>query len=368
MDAVGDSSGWRLVASWPLPGKWSALLLVSAVASLLWSAASLPASLLFGPMVGGAIFGVNGVSLRVPRWFYLAAQAVIGMLVSANITPGIVATLSRDSWLFLAVTGIIVLGAAGLGWAVSRSGLIAGSTAVYGISPGAAVPMVVLSEANGADAQMVAFMQYSRVLMVALAAALVAHFWLRGAGASVSQLPRLAAVQWDKLVALSLLAAVGQQAARLLRVPGWALLGPMVLLSALHAGGWLAIDLPRWLLGTAYALLGLHIGLGFRRNALLHAGRALPVVIGSTLLLMGFCGLLAWGLAHLVHTNALTAYLATSPGGIDTVAIIAASSPRVDLPFVLAFQSIRLLIVIGSAPSITRWVVKHSPHLHGMSR
>jgi hypothetical protein len=160
-----------------------------------------------------------------------------------------------------------------------------------------------------------------------------------------------------------LLAALGQQAARLLRLQAWALLGPMLLLSALHAGGWLAIDLPRWLLAATYAVLGWHIGLGFRRDALLHARRALPVVAGAALSLICFCGLLACWLMRLTHVDALSAYLATSPGGLDSVAIIAASTPRVDVPFVLALQSVRLLFVIGFAPLITRLVVRYSPHL-----
>jgi uncharacterized protein len=59
----------------------------------------------------------------------------------------------------------------------------------------------------------------------------------------------------------------------------------------------------------------------------------------------------------------MDAYLATSPGSLDSVAIIAASTPRVDLPFVMALQSVRLVFVIGLAPLLTRFVVRHSPHL-----
>jgi membrane AbrB-like protein len=137
----------------------------------------------------------------------------------------------------------------------------------------------------------------------------------------------------------------------------------MILLSVLHAAGWLQIDLPRWLLAAAYACLGWHIGLGFRREALIHAGRAMPVVIVAALTLMGFCAALAQCLVKFTGTDALTAYLATSPGGLDSIAIIAGSTPQVDMPFVLALQSVRLLFVIGLAPLITRFVVKHSPHL-----
>ncbi len=356
------SAAWPL-RGWPAPVKWVALVMLSALISLFWGVAGLPAGLLLGPMIAGIVFGVNDLRLSVPRRPYLGAQAVIGAMVSASITPAIVTTFGHDALLFCAVTFATLLSAVALGWLLSRSGLIPGPTAVYGISPGAASAMVLLGEAEGADARLVAFMQYSRVLLVALAAALVARFWAGAAGAHAPGAHWLAAVHWGDLAAVLLLAVLGQQAARLLRLQAWALLGPMLLLSALHAGGWLDIGLPRWLLAAAYALLGWHIGLGFRRDALRYAGRALPVVISAALCLMGVCGLLAWCLMRLGHIDALTAYLATSPGGLDSVAIIAASTPRVDLPFVMALQSVRLVFVIGFAPLITRFVVRHSPHL-----
>ncbi|HEX3398487.1 MAG TPA: AbrB family transcriptional regulator [Steroidobacteraceae bacterium] len=358
---------WRLPAAWPAPVRWAALLALSALISLVWGLAGLPAALLLGPMIGGIIFGVNGLRMAVPRLPYLGAQAVIGAMVSAAITPAIVVTLGHDWPLFGVVMATTLLGAAALGWMISRSGLIPGATAVYGISPGAGSAMVLLGEAEGADARLVAFMQYSRVLLVAVAAALVARFWAGASGAPAAT-SLLAPVQWGNLAAVLLLAALGQQVARLLRLQAWALLGPMILLSALHAGGWLAIDLPRWLLAGAYALLGWHIGLGFSRDALRQAGRALPVVAAAALCLMAFCGLLGWVLTRLVHVDALTAYLATSPGGLDSVAIIAASTPRVDLPFVLALQSVRLLFVIGLAPLTTRLVVRHSAHLQRLPK
>jgi hypothetical protein len=359
----GPAATWRLPASWPAPVQWAALLALSMLISLLWSAAGLPAALLLGPMIGGIAFGVSGLRVTVPRGPYLGAQAVIGAMVSAAITPAIVATLSQDLPLFAVVIAATLLGAAALGWLVSRSGLIPGATAVYGISPGAATAMVLLGEAQGADARLVAFMQYSRVLLVVLAAALVARFWTGTASGHAPGPPWLAPVHWSNLAAVLLLAALGQQGARLMRLHAWALIGPMLLLSTLHAGGWIAIELPRWLLAAAYALVGWHIGLGFHRDDVLNAGRALPIVAGSALSLMAFCGLLAWCLTRLAHVDALTAYLATSPGGLDSVAIIAASTPRVDLPFVLALQSVRLLFVIGLAPLLTRLVVRWSPHL-----
>jgi membrane AbrB-like protein len=361
--ASASAGAFGHLASRPALARWALLLGLSALISLAGGAVGLPAVLLLGPMIGGILFGVNGLRLVVPRSAYLGAQAIVGAMVSAAITPAIVSTLTHESLLFAVVMAVTLFGAAGIGWLVSRFGLIPGATAVYGMSPGAASAMVLLGEAEGADARMVAFMQYSRVLLVALFTAFVARFWVGAAHGHQSGATWLSPVHWGALAATLLLAALGQQAGRLLRLHAWAILGPMLLLSALHAAGLLTIELPRWLLAAAYALIGWHIGLGFRRESLRHAGQALPAIAGAALCLIGFCALLAWGLTHLIHVDPLTAYLATSPGGLDSVAIIAAATPGANLPFVLSLQAVRLLFVIGLAPLITRFVVRHSPHL-----
>jgi membrane AbrB-like protein len=351
------------LGSWPVPLLWLAMLALSILISASWGALGLPAALLLGPMIAAIVFGVNGAKLTVPRIPYLGAQALIAAMVAASITRSILVTFSQHYLLFGTVMIGTLLSATGIGWFISRTGLIPGATAVYGTSPGAANAMVILGEAEGADARLVAFMQYSRVLLVAVAAALVAHFWVHIGNIHSASAPWFAPVQWRHLALVIVLALLGQQLARILRLQAWALLGPMMLLAALHAAGWLEIDLPRWLLAAAYASLGWHIGLGFKRDALIHAGRALPVVVTAALSLMGLCAALAWCITQFTATDALTAYLATSPGGLDSIAIIAATTPQVDLPFVLALQSVRLVCVIGLAPLITRFVVKHSPHL-----
>ncbi|HTD29573.1 MAG TPA: AbrB family transcriptional regulator, partial [Xanthomonadaceae bacterium] len=138
---------------------------------------------------------------------------------------------------------------------------------------------------------------------------------------------------------------------------------PMLVLSGLHASGLLQIELPRWLLAAAYATLGWHIGLGFRRETMVQVAHALLPVIASALALIAFCAGLSWCLTLLLHIDPLTAYLATSPGGMDSVAIIAASSPHADMSFVMALQGVRLVFVIALAPALTKLVVRNSAHL-----
>jgi membrane AbrB-like protein len=83
----------------------------------------------------------------------------------------------------------------------------------------------------------------------------------------------------------------------------------------------------------------------------------LPIILASIFTLITMCGCLAFALHEAAGTDPLTAYLATSPGGADAVAIIAASSP-VDLPFVMAMQIGRLLMVILIGPSLARLIAR----------
>ena len=129
----------------------------------------------------------------------------------------------------------------------------------------------------------------------------------------------------------------------------------MVVGAALEGAGLVTIVLPPWLLALSYAFLGWSIGLGFTRDILMHASRALPQVLLATFALIAICGLLALFLVHAAGIDPLTAYLATTPGGMDAVAIIAASS-NVDIAFVMALQAARFLIVLAVAPPLARFI------------
>jgi len=121
----------------------------------------------------------------------------------------------------------------------------------------------------------------------------------------------------------------------------------------------MTIELPPWLLAASYALVGWSIGLRFTRPILVHALRALPRLVASILVLIALCGGLAVILVLTAGVDPLTAYLATSPGGADSVAIIAGSSD-VNLPFVMAMQTARFLVVLLVGPGVARFFARRT--------
>ena len=138
----------------------------------------LPAALLLGPMLAGILLATNGGALRAPRVPVIAAQAVVGCLIARAMTADIVLTFLRDWPLFLGVVLVIVATSGLLGWGIARFKVLPGSTAIWGTAPGAAQAMMVLAGDFGADARLVAFMQYLRVVCVAGLASVVARVWV----------------------------------------------------------------------------------------------------------------------------------------------------------------------------------------------
>src|SRR5262249_51106057 len=111
-----------------------------------------------------------------------AAQAAIGCLIAQSITPSIISGFARHWPVFLGVVALTVAASAAIGWIISRLRIIPGTTAVWGMLPGAAPVMMMMAKAHGADFRLVAFMQYLRVVLVAAAASAVALIFVPGGG------------------------------------------------------------------------------------------------------------------------------------------------------------------------------------------
>lgn len=353
-----DASRARPKASLP---RWALLLSLSALLVFGLELLGLPASLLIGPMVAAIVLAltIGQGPLRVPRWPLLFGQALVGFLMARAITVDILQTMAADAPLFLAMIFSVIVAAALLGWVLTRWQVLPGTTAVWGSSPGAASAMVIMSEAYGADARLVAFMQYLRVVFVAVAASVVSRLWVAADGGEPPPLILFPPIDWPAFALTVALTALSAFVAVRFRIQGGTIIVPLILGSVLQGFGLMKIELPMWLLALSYALIGWSIGLRFTRGIIMHAARALPRVAASILVLMSLCGGMAFALHKFAGVDPLTAYLATSPGGADSVAIIAASSD-VDMPFVMAMQTGRFLVILFTGPMLARFIARRS--------
>ena len=339
---------------------WAGLAAVSVACALSFQRLHLSAALLMGPIVAAILFASRDTPVRVPARAFVFAQAIVGCMIARTMPLALMSEIGRSWPLFVLAVGSVLVASVALGWAMARWRLLPGTTAVWGSFPGAATAMVLMAEAFGADARLVALMQYLRVLLVGVTATAVTRIWLPDHVVGAPMLAPAPALHWAAFGETLALAGAGAWLALRLRIPAGGLLVALFAGVVLQDTGLLAIELPRWLLAACYALVGWSIGLRFTPAILRHATRLLPRVVAGICTLIVLCAGLAWLLVRFAHVDPLTAYLATSPGGADTVAIIAATSP-VNVPFVMAMQSARFIVVAFCGPAIARAVARRVP-------
>lgn len=338
--------------------QWTVLVVLSVALCglLLWLQA--PASLLLGPLLAGMAFASFGGRVKFPLRPFVIAQGVVGCLIAKMVPLSILSDIGSHWPLFTVGVLSVVFAASFIGWLMTRLRLLPGTTALWGTSPGAASIMTLMAEAYGADVRLVAFMQYLRVVLVAAVAMLVAKSF----GVSPTHHADIVwfpPIDWLPLAETVALAVIGPMIAQRLNIPAGAFLVPVVAGIVLVHFGLMSIELPEWLLVGSYAFVGWNIGLRFTRPLLIHAAKALPRILLCALAMIALCGGIAGLLVVGAGIDPLTAYLATSPGGVDSVAIIAASS-NVDVSFVMAMQTVRLIAVLFLGPALTRFIVSHT--------
>jgi membrane AbrB-like protein len=298
---------------------------------------------------------VGNVPIIVPKSLFRLSHAVIGTLIAKTLPLSILGELGRD-WPIFALGSAAVIGASSaLGWVLARWQTLPGTTAVWGAAPGAATAMVLMAGNYGADARLVAFMQYLRVVTVVVVATVVSRFWLGQTVRIPDDIVWLPPVHAQALSGTLLLIIGSALLGHRFRIPAGPLLMPVILGPVLQYLGLIVIELPFWLLTPTYAIIGWQVGSRFDRCILSHAAWAFPRLLAATAGLLGVCAGFAALLVAWAGIDPLTAYLATSPGGIDAMAIIG-TADHADMPFVMSMQTVRFLIVLLIGPWLARLV------------
>lgn len=335
--------------------RWLMLVLSAGATGQLLHALSVPAGLFLGPMLVAIVFGVSGANLHLHRQVFRFGQGCVGLLVAHSVTWAVLVSLAQAWPLMLFATLVTVVLSALVGLGTVRFGGIPGSTAAWGTAPGAASAMVSMAEEYGADGRVVATMQYVRVVCVVMVGSLVSHALGVSPAEGLVAAARVSDPDPVNLALGLLVILLGITLGN--RMPAGALLMPLLLGGALQLGGVLVIEMPGWLLAFAYGAIGCYIGLRFDRQTLGYVGKRLPAMISGALVLILLCAGCAWLLARVAGTDFLSMYLATSPGGLDAMAIIAVET-HADVGLVLAMQTLRLFGVILTGAFCARQIIR----------
>ena len=336
--------------------RWAALGAVIAVGTLLGDAVGLPSAGLFAGMLAGIAYALTlapRAPLRTPGWAQVGSEAVVGVTIGAYVELNTVKAIGSDLIPIAVVTVLTLALTVVAGLVLAKVTNLDRATAAFGMIAGGATGIIVISERLGADERVVAVLQYLRVLVVMALTPLVAAVVFSGAsGGSGGGLGGHGA--WLEGLAFCVVAGgVGLLLAQRVPMPAPTLLWPLLIAGALTVGGVFDAGVPSVVGQVAFAVIGVKVGLGFTRAALMDAGRALPAALAIILLLLVGCGLLALALAPLTDVSTFDAYLATTPGGLYAVLAVAVGGGA-NTTFVLAVQVLRVFVMLGAAPLLAR--------------
>jgi uncharacterized protein len=353
--------------------RWLVAAAACGVAGVAAEAAGLPAPWLLAGLLGGlAVALTRGRPLVAPRTPIVAAQATVGVVLGSQVAPAALAGVASDWWLVVAAVGLTLALSVAVARTLARASGLDRLTATIGLLPGAAPALVAVGDELGADARLVATIQYGRVLLVVASVPVLAL--IVGSGAEGGGIPgggfgtgggADGSAGLETTLAAAAVAVVGVAVAALARLPAASLVGPLALAALVTATGLLEVGVPGAIADAAFVGIGASVGLLYDRASLRRAGRLLPAIVGAVLALTAACAVPAAMLVLGTGTDALTAYLATTPGGISSV-LAAAFDSGADLTLVIAVQTLRLLVLALVAPFAARLLrVSRADVAHG---
>lgn len=329
---------------------------VTVVLSVLLSLVGVPSAVLFGSLLGGMAHALTSpTEIKVPPVAFRLGQALIGVTIGTLVSLEALRRMGGEIGPVLLVTlGTIVLSlAAGRVLALRRD--VSPVTGAFALVAGGASGIVAVSRELGADDRVVTVVQYLRVLIVLVTMPLVTAVVFdpaSGVGTLAGSDGSLAASTAYVVLAV----AGGLLVARVVPLSTMTLLAPLTIAAVVASAGWLGeVSVPTPLQWLGYALIGVQVGLRFTRASLASITRMLPVVVALIVAMIVLSALMGAGLAWLTPVDGLTAYLATTPGGLFAVLATAADSGS-DVTYVMAVQLFRLLVILLLTPLLARWL------------
>ena len=291
-------------------------LAIGAVGGAVFAWLNMPLAWMIGAMCATTAASVAGVNVKMVPGLRQFMIAVLGVMLGSAFHPEIMEQLARWS-LSLSVLFVYMVMIAGLVMLYFRK--VMGydpATAYFSAIPGGLNEMVLVGGAMGGDDRTIALTHASRILLVVM----VIPFWFRlvegyqpsasSAGAPFATIPMI------DLGVMALCGVVGFVAARLIKMPAPALIGPMVLSAAAQLTGVTTSRPPVELINIAQVVVGAGIGCRFAGAPMARMARAMAAAAGSTVIMLGSAVAFAVALNALIGLPAEALVLAFAPGGL----------------------------------------------------
>lgn len=328
-------------------------LVLGALGGFVFQLLHLPLPWMMGAMTFTTVAAISGVPIALMPRVRMAFVAVLGIMLGSAFTPQIIDHLQfwavSFAWLglYVIVTTFLVR------LYYTRIAGYDPVTAYFAAAPGGLSEMIMAGSAFGGDEARISLAHGARIL-VSVFILSFGYRWFGGyappaSGLTVSNIP----LELVDLIWLMGAGVAGFFGARLLRLPAYALVGPMIVSAGLHVLGVTASKPPAELVAIAQIVVGSMIGARFTGLPLKLVLRGIGLAIGATCLLLIVAVAFGFAVEATAEMPFGSAILAFSPGGLAEMSLIALAL-GVDAAYVSSHHVVRIFMIVVAAPLVFR--------------
>jgi membrane AbrB-like protein len=313
---------------------------------------NLPLPWMLGAMAATTIAAVSGVRVSLMPSLRLVFVAILGVMLGSAFTPevvkGIALWLGSFAWL-----AVYVVIATALIWLYYRRLARYDSvTAYFSAAPGGLNEMILAGGALGGDERRISMSHATRVL-IAIFTLSFGYRWFGDYVPTVIADDSAENMSWIDWLLMIGCGVLGFAIARALRIPAYALVGPMVLSAIVHALGITHSRPPVWLVAAAQVVVGAMVGSRFDGAAASTVGKALILAAFATAVLLVLAALFGEAVEATLGIPFSAALLAFAPGGLAEMSLIALSLD-IDAAYVSSHHIVRIFMIVLAAPFVFR--------------
>lgn len=320
---------------------WTLLTLLTIIVYYPLSFFFMPASMIVSIVIS-MVYARKINELKINNFSNNLSQIIIGCFIGSSFNFSQIFSAGIPFYFLATISLLLIFLSLAIGLIATKSKFLPGTTGIWGMLPGAAPVMIILSKNQNAEPGLVSFIQYTRVVLVSFLAAIIIiinnHEEMHPILYENDSLNIKVILYFSGAFLINILALKLYKKKSFIFIIS-------IMYSIIISSLGISIVIPNIILSIGFIILGWSIGLNFSSEIIYAAKKSFFRVITLIAILILLSYFLSFLLIYFFHIDPLTAYLATSPGGIDSIAILASGTSAV-LPIVISFQIVRFLILL----------------------
>jgi len=313
---------------------------------------------MIGAMTFTTFTSLSGIPLRSSNRLRTVVIPVLGVMLGSAFKPD---TLDKvNLWipsLSIMVLYVIFISAT-VGFFFYKFVKVDLVTAFFSATPGGLATMVILGSDHGGNEKIIALTHSIRILLTVL----IIPFWFQffeGHQIGGQQVTiHLSELYMSDTLILLLSGLIGFYGGKIIKLPSYQLLGPMLLSAMVHLLGLTTASLPTIIINIAQIIIGSGIGSRFSGVSIKQVSRTLISAIISTIYILSLAALASSILTVSTGIPFKTLLLSFAPGGLAEMTLISFSM-GIDPAFVSTHHLLRVSIMVIMAPIIFNFLKKN---------